>query len=89
MANLNVRVDSVLKKESEMLFKDLGLDMNTAINIFLTKCVKTGSIPFKVEEPKPSRKLRKALKELDYMEKHPEKYKAYHSVDELLEDLNK
>ena len=89
MANLNVRVDSVLKKESEMLFKDLVLDMNTAINIFLTKCVKTGSIPFKVEEPKPSRKLRKALKELDYMEKHPEKYKAYHSVDELLEDLNK
>jgi DNA-damage-inducible protein J len=54
--NLNVRVDSTLKQESDMLFKNLGLNMTTAINMFLTKCVKTSSIPFKIEEPKPSKK---------------------------------
>ena len=86
--NLNVRVDSMLKQESDMLFKNLGLNMSTAINMFLTKCVKTSSIPFKIEEPKPSKELKKALKELDYMKKHPEKYKVYNNVDELFEDLD-
>ena len=86
--NLNVRVDRMLKEESDVLFKNLGLNMSTAINMFLTKCVKTSSIPFKIEEAKPSKELMKALKELDYMEKHPEKYKAYNDVDELFEDLD-
>lgn len=86
--NLNVRVDSTLKQECDMLFKNLGLNMSTAINMFLTKCVKTSSIPFKIEEPKPSKALKKALKEVDYMMKHPEKYKTYNSVEELYEDLD-
>lgn len=85
--NLNVRVDATLKKESDMLFKDLGLNMSTAINMFLTKCVKTASIPFTIEEPKPSKELKKAIKEIEYMEKHPEKYKKYHNVDEMFEDI--
>ena len=86
--NLNVRVDSTLKQESDMLFKELGLNMSTAINMFLTKCVKTSSIPFKIEEPTPSKEFEKALKELDYMMKHPEKYKSYNSVEELFEELD-
>lgn len=87
-ANLNVRIDPVLKRESDKLFKDLGLNMSTAINMFLTQCVKTSSIPFSIEEPKPSKKLKKALKEVDYMMKHPDKYKSYNSIDDLLKDLD-
>ncbi len=86
--NLNVRVDATLKQESDMLFKNLGLNMSTAINMFLTKCVKTSSIPFKIEEPKPSKELKKALKEVDYIMKHPDKYKSYNSIEELFEDLD-
>ena len=85
--NLNIRVDSLLKQESDTLFKNLGLNMTTAINMFLTKCVKTSSIPFKIEEPKPSKELKHALKEAEYMSKHPEKYKSYNSIEELFEAL--
>lgn len=85
--NLNVRVDSTLKKEADMLFKDLGLNMSTAINMFLTKCVKTSSIPFNISEPKPSRQLKKALKEADRILKHPEKYKGYHDGDQMFKDI--
>lgn len=85
--NLNVRVNSTLKKESDMLFQDLGLNMSTAINMFLTQCVKRQSIPFDIAEPKPSRKLKKALKEADNMIKHPEKYKSYNNVHEMIEDI--
>ena len=86
--NLNVRVDANLKQESDKLFKDLGLNMSTAINMFLTKCVKTSGIPFMIEEPKPTEGFNEALKELDYMEAHPEKYKTFNSVEELFEDLD-
>ncbi len=34
-SNINVRVDSELKKSAETLFNDLGLSMSSAINIFL------------------------------------------------------
>lgn len=86
--NLNVRVDSTLKKESDMLFKDLGLNMSTAINMFLTQCVKTSSIPFNISEPKPSRQLKRALKEAERITKHPERYKSYDNIDDLFRDLD-
>ena len=35
-----------------------------------------------------SKEFEFALKELEYMEKHPEKHKSFHSVKELIEDLN-
>lgn len=85
--NLNVRVNTTIKKKSDELFKDLGLNMSTAINIFLTKCVKTSGIPFMIEEPKPTDAFNDALKELDYMEAHPEEYKVYHNVDKMFEDI--
>ena len=86
--NLNVRVDSTLKKESDILFKKLGLNMSTAINMFLTKCVNTSSIPFEISTPKPSKNLKKALKEADYIAKPPEKFKGYTNIDELFEALD-
>ena len=84
--NLNVRVNSKLKQESDQLFKSLGLNMSTAINIFLNNNVKTSSIPFIIEEV-PNEKLKKALDEADYIEKHPDKFKGYNNVDELFEVL--
>lgn len=86
--NLNVRIDATLKQESDRLFKDLGLNMSTAINMFLTQCVKTASIPFKIAEPNPSKELKKALKEAEYITKHPEKYKSYETINELFEALD-
>lgn len=85
--NLNVRVNSKLKARSDELFKSLGLNMSTAINIFLTKCVKTSSIPFTIEEEDCSRKLKHALEEAEYIEKHPKEFKGYNNVDELFEVL--
>jgi DNA-damage-inducible protein J len=85
--NLNIRVNSKLKSDSEKLFRNLGLNMSSAINIFLTKCVKTSSIPFTIEDETPSKKLRHALEEANYMEKYPDLFKGYNSVDELFQVL--
>ena len=44
-------------------------------------------IPFEVKEPRPSREFLAALNELDYMEKHPNEYKAYDNIADLKEAL--
>ena len=87
--NLNIRIDSNLKKDAEDLFKRLGLNMSSAINVFLTQSVREQAIPFEIREDRPNKKLLKALKEAEKMQKHPEKYKGYHDLEELMEDLEK
>lgn len=45
--------------------------MSTAINMFLKKAIFEREIPFEVKQ-QPSKEFAEALKELDYMKKHPE-----------------
>lgn len=47
--NIQVRVDPVLKAEAEQLFSDIGLDMPTAIRLFLKQSVVNNGIPFALE----------------------------------------
>jgi len=51
MANINIRIDDDLKKEAESLFNDLGLNMTTAISLFLKQCVLCQGIPFEIKLP--------------------------------------
>ena len=83
---INVQVDSKTKKEATEILNDLGLSMSTAINMFLRQVINHDGLPFKVSK-KPSKQLLEALKEAEEMEKHPEKYKGYHNIEELKKDL--
>ncbi len=49
MPQIAVRVDDDLKKEATAIFNELGLDMTTAVKLFLKQCVLTRSIPFEVK----------------------------------------
>lgn len=40
-----------------------------------------------IQEKIPSAKLKEALEELEYMEKHPEEYQSFNSVSELMDDI--
>lgn len=84
---INVNVPTDVKEEATTLFNSLGLNMSTAINIFLKRAISERGIPFEVKQ-QPSKEFTEALKELDYMEKHPEEYQSFYSVEELMEDLN-
>ena len=85
---ININVDSNVKKEATELFNSLGLNMSTAINLFLRKSINEGGIPFEIKNPKPTRKLKMALKEAKKIENGEIKSKGYHNVEELFEDLN-
>lgn len=46
--NVNIRVDEELKRQAEGLLADMGLNMTTAVNIFLRQVLRTGGIPFEI-----------------------------------------
>ena len=86
--NINVRVDSDLKRSAESLFNDLGLTMSAAINMFLKSAVSYDGIPFEVRRPVPNETTSAALAEYIAMKEDPESYKRYDSFDDLLEEVN-
>ncbi|MBQ9828191.1 MAG: type II toxin-antitoxin system RelB/DinJ family antitoxin [Lachnospiraceae bacterium] len=43
---LQVRVEDSLKEESAKIFEDLGIDISTAVRMFLKRAVKVKGIPF-------------------------------------------
>lgn len=48
--NLNIRIDEDLKRNAEILFSDLGLNMSSAITIFLKSAVDYRGIPFEIRK---------------------------------------
>lgn len=53
MANLSIRVDDELKKQAETIFSQLGLNMSTAMTLFLKQAVRYGGIPFDLRVDTP------------------------------------
>ncbi len=45
---VTVRVDKDLKEQAESLFERLGMNMSTALNVFLRKAVDVKAIPFPI-----------------------------------------
>lgn len=48
-AQTQIRIDTNIKKEAVSLFSSLGLDMSSAVNLFLHQCILHGGLPFAVE----------------------------------------
>ena len=48
--NINIRTDSELKSKAQSVLTDLGFDMSTAINVFLTQVVSKQAIPFAISK---------------------------------------
>lgn len=46
--NVNIRMDSELKKQFESFCEEMGLTMTTAFNIFARKTVRENRIPFEI-----------------------------------------
>ena len=58
-----IRIDETVKAQAPSLFNDLGMDMSSAVNIFLRQCVLRGGIPFAVEVPNYNAKTLEAIAE--------------------------
>ncbi len=46
--NITIRMDKEVKEKAEILFNELGMNMTTAINIFLKQALRDNGLPFKI-----------------------------------------
>ncbi len=90
MSAINVQVNSQDKKQATLILKDLGLNMSTAINIFIKQIIKNDGLPFEISNPKPSKELLDALEEGEQIIKDLEsgKRKGYNNMDDLIKSLD-
>ena len=61
--NLNIRTDKSIKEQSEEIFKELGLTLSTAINMFLKATIRENGIPFDLKLNTPNKETKEAIEE--------------------------
>ncbi len=86
--NFSVRMDSEIKKQSEHLFSELGMNLTTAINVFLRQSLRVGGFPFDVKLEQPNRETVAAMLEAERIA-HDPNVKHYSDVEEALRELKR
>lgn len=65
----NISIDAETKAQAQALFADLGMDLSTAINIFLRQAIRENAIPFAIARDVPNEMTQAALQESEEMQK--------------------
>ena len=81
--SMSIRLDSEVKEQAQQVFNNLGMDMTTAINIFLRQAIQYQGLPFDVRLDE-SRNLLEVLTDLD---QNRNMSQSFESVSGLMEDL--
>ena len=48
VTNLNIKIDRELKNKADKLFSDMGMNLTTAVNVFVRQAVLERAIPFRI-----------------------------------------
>ena len=85
-AIISFKIDSDLKAKADAIFSALGMDLETAIMLFLKECIKTQSIPFVISKNCPNIETQKALAQAKQLTQNNE---TTYSVEEALKELKR
>ena len=86
--NFSVRMDSDIKRQCEMLYGELGVNLTTAINVFLRQSLRAGGFPFDVRLDHPRKETVAAMLEAERIA-HDSSVKRYSDVEEALRELKR
>jgi DNA-damage-inducible protein J len=86
--NFSVRMDSEVKYQCEELFGELGMNLTTAINVFLRQSIRVGGLPFEVKVDRPNKETIAAMREAERLA-HDPNAKRYSDVEEALRELKR
>ena len=67
----SVRIDSDIKKQSEALYGELGVNLTTAINVFLRQSLRVGGFPFEVRIEQPNKEAAAEMSEAERISGDP------------------
>ena len=80
--NLNIRTDKVVKDQAEAIFNELGLNMTTAVNMFLKTVIRQNGITLDLRLDVPNETTAAAIEEGRKFMNDPSAPR-YSSMDEL------
>ncbi len=83
--SMTIRMNKEVKQQAQKIFSDLGMDMTTAINVFLRQAIFYKGFPFAVTLNVPNDTT---LEAMDSAQNDEEMYGPYETVEELMEALN-
>lgn len=87
MTSLNVRMDKAIKEQAEAVFTELGLNMTTAINLFLRTAIREHGIPFSLKLDPPKSDIPNAVTAAAIEEGRriafDKSVKGYHTMEDL------
>lgn len=81
----NISIDEETKKKAQILLSDFGMDLSTAVNVFLKQMVYEGTFPFTISREVPNATTKAAIEMAISGE---DVYGPFNSVSELMEELN-
>lgn len=89
--NMTIRIDKDLKANVDLLFKSLGTNTNSAINMFLRQCEREQSLVFTptLLSPKPNKELAESLKEIEDYKAGKVQLEHFNDTNDLFEYLDK
>lgn len=78
MTSISVRTPDKTKKHAQKILKKLGLDLSTAINIYLVQIIAKKGIPFEIltENGMTPAAEKKMLEEIAWAKKYGKRYKT-------------
>ena len=85
--NICVRIDTELKAQAETLFSDLGMNLSTAITVFIRQAVRENRIPFEITRDRPTRETAAALRDGAAIARDG-KAKGYTDPEDLFRELD-
>lgn len=80
--NLNIRTDKAVKDQAEAIFNELGLNMTTAVNMFLKTVIRQNGITLDLRLDVPNETTASAIEEGRKLMNDPSASR-YSSMDEL------
>lgn len=83
--SISIRIDEDIKKEAEILFNNLGMNMTTAVNIFVRQALNERAIPFKIKENIPNNETLEEMKEAEQIIKSGQR--RFNNANEMFKDL--
>lgn len=83
----SISIDADVKSQAQELFAELGMDLSTAINVFLRQAVRIQKMPFDVSLNIPNAETQAAIQEIQEMRAHPEAYKRYSNFRDVLQEV--
>ena len=86
-ANINVRTDAVLKAQAQQVFEAIGLDLSTAVNLFLKQTVKANNLPFVIGVPYTNQQEKFIAKRVSRRGVWKDKYTLPKDFDVPLDDF--